>query len=136
VAFVVAIGDPPIEPALPISDTFLAAEIDAKILRFKNDIFGSNLRPDHVVEQTVAVEIPFKRIHAREILSLQLVQKSATLFIRHRFLVIGHNTLYLTILSKITRRAVRTVALMSTEDWCTVLAFYDSWTSVAAIDGT
>jgi hypothetical protein len=54
VAFVGAVGNPPIEPALPISDTFLAAEIDAKVLRFKNYILGSNFRPDHVVEQIVS----------------------------------------------------------------------------------
>jgi hypothetical protein len=73
VAFVGAISNPPTEPALPITDTFLAADIDAKVLRFKNDIFGSNLTPDHVVEQTVIVEVPLKRSHACEILSLPLV---------------------------------------------------------------
>jgi hypothetical protein len=73
VAFVGAIGNPPIEPALPISDTLLTAEIDAKVLRFKNHVFGSNFRPDYVVEQTVVVEIPLKRSHAGEIFSIQLL---------------------------------------------------------------
>jgi hypothetical protein len=92
VAFVGAIGNPPIEPALPISDTFLAADIDAKVLRFKNDDLGSNLGPDHVVEQTVTVKIPLKRSHAREIVFLPFLQKSATLFIRHEYPVVRHNT--------------------------------------------
>jgi hypothetical protein len=90
VAFVGAIGNPPIELALPISDTFLAAEIDAKVSRFRNLVLRSNLRPDHVVEQTIVVEIPLKRSHAREIVLLPLVQKSATLFIRHWFPIVGH----------------------------------------------
>ena len=88
VAFVGAIGNPPI--VLPIADTVFAANIDAMIVRFENHVFGSNLGPDHVVEQTVVEEISLKRSHAREILLLPLLQKSAALFIRHGLPIVGH----------------------------------------------
>jgi hypothetical protein len=90
VAFVGAIGNLPI--ALPVANTFPATYIDAETDRFKNDVFGSNLRPDHVVEQTVVIEIPLKRSHAREIVLLPFLQKGATLFISHGLFVVRHNT--------------------------------------------
>lgn len=100
VAFVGAIGNPPI--VLPIADTVFAADIDAMIVRFKNHVSGSNLGPDHVVEQTVVEEISLKRSHAREILLLPLLQKSAALFIRHGHPIVGHKQHpYLIILSKL-----------------------------------
>ena len=76
--------------AFPIADTFLTAKIGAKVDRFKNHIFGSNLRPDHVVEQTVVIEIPLKRSHVCEIILPPFLQKSATLFICHGLFVVGH----------------------------------------------
>jgi hypothetical protein len=88
VAFMGAISNPPI--ALPIADTVLAADIDAKIVRFMNHVFGSNLWPDRVVEQAVVVEISLERRHARESFFLEPLPKRTTLFICHRLFVVGH----------------------------------------------
>jgi hypothetical protein len=73
------------------------------IARFKNHIVGSNLGPDHVIKQAIVEEISLKRIHAREILLIPLLQKSTSLFIRHGLPIVGHryNTPHLIILFKI-----------------------------------
>jgi hypothetical protein len=105
-AFVGAIGNLPI--SFPIADTFVAADIDAKIDRFKNHVVGRNLRPDNVVEQPLFVKISLERSHTREIFLIpliQIIQKSTTLFIRHGLAVVGHNNRSVTILSDGSRRA-------------------------------
>jgi hypothetical protein len=79
VASVGAISYLPI--ALPIPYAVFAADIDAKIDRFKDHIFGSNLRPDHVVEQAVVIEISLERCHARVSFFLELLPKRTTLYI-------------------------------------------------------
>jgi hypothetical protein len=93
VAFVGEISNVPL--ALPIANTFFAVEIDAKIDRFKDHIFGSSLRPDHVVEQAVVAKVSLERRQARESFFLESFPKRTPLFIRHGLSVVGHNTIAL-----------------------------------------
>jgi hypothetical protein len=58
-------------------------DINAMIVRFKNRVFGNNLGPDQVVEQTAVEEISLKKESCSRNFLVPLLQESATLFIRY-----------------------------------------------------
>jgi hypothetical protein len=67
---------------LPIADAMLAANLAATVAGLKNLVVGGDGRPDHIIKQTVVIEIALERCEICKILLMSSLNKCLALLVR------------------------------------------------------